>query len=312
MVTDLHQTPARTGVLGVVQRHPLVSFFVLANALSWLAWIPYILSENGIGVWRFAFPAVLGTTQIAGMLPGAYLGPIASALLVTLVADGRSGLRRWAARLWKWRVRWHWYVIALLGVPAALILTGTIVSGGQVAVPSLTAIALYVPLLLLQMLTTGLAEEPGWRDFALPRLQAKFGPMVSAAILGPLWALWHMPLFLTEWGNFPNAHWSAPLTFSVFCIGFNVVMAWVFNSTGMSLPLAMLAHVSVNNFVSVLWGEMFPTVDPHLVSPALAVAGVVAAVAVIVFTRGRLGYRPESVGKVDEAVLVGPDRRLEA
>ena len=37
------------GVLGPVRRHPLLSFFVLANLMSWLAWLPYILSENGLG-----------------------------------------------------------------------------------------------------------------------------------------------------------------------------------------------------------------------------------------------------------------------
>jgi len=147
----------------------------------------------------------------------------------------------------------------------------------------------------------------------LPRLQAKFGPMRSAFILGPLWALWHMPLFFTEWGGWPDADWTKPVFFTVFCIGFNVVMAWVFNSTGQSLPVAMLAHVSVNNFISVIWGEMFPTVSESGVSIALAVAGVVAALFVIVLTRGRLGYREElrSVGKVDEPVLVGPDNRLQ-
>ena len=99
----------------------------------------------------------------------------------------------------------------------------------------------------------------------------------------------------------------------MFCIGFNVVMAWVFNSTGQSLPVAMLAHVSVNNFVSVIWGEMFPSVSESAVSIALAVSGVTAAVIIIVLARGRLGYRPElePVGKVDEPVLVGPDDRLQ-
>jgi membrane protease YdiL (CAAX protease family) len=305
----------RSGIRGVIARHPLVSFFVLANALSWIAWTPYVLSDNGLGVWHFAFPSILGTSQISGMLPGAYLGPITSALLVTAVAGGAAGLRQWAARLWRWRVRWHWYAIALVGVPAALVLTGAVVSGGQVHAPSLTAVALYLPLLLLQMMTTGLAEEPGWRDFALPRLQARFGPMRSALILGPLWALWHFPLFLTEWGGYPDSDWTRPVFFTVFCIGFNVVMAWIFNSTGQSLPLAMLAHVSVNNFVSVIWGEMFPTVAESAVSQALAVGGVVAAVLVIVLTRGRLGYRETEsagVGDVDEPVLVGPDNRLQA
>ena len=193
-------------------------------------------------------------------------------------------------------------------------LTGAVVSGGQVVAPSLAAAALYVPLLFFQMMTTGLAEEPGWRDFALPRLQARFGPMRSAFILGPLWALWHMPLFLTEWGGWPNADWTRPVAFAVFCISFNVVMAWIFNSTGQSLPLAMLAHVSVNNFVSLIWGQMFPAIDENLVLPAMAVASVMAAVIVIGLTRGRLGYRPElgSVRKVDEPVLVGPDHRLQS
>lgn len=306
-------SPARTGIRGAISRHPLMSFFVLANALSWIAWIPYVLSENGLGIWHFAFPPVLGTSQVLGMLPGAYLGPITAALIVTAVADGPAGLRQWAARLWRWRVRWYWYAIALVGVPAALVITGAVASGGQVVAPSLIALMLYIPFLILQMITTGLAEEPGWRDFALPRLQAKFGPMRSAFILGPLWALWHMPLFLTEWGGWPNADWTYPVSFTVFCIGFNVVMAWIFNSTGQSLPLAMLAHVSVNNFVSVIWPEMFPSVAANLVMPAMAIGAVVAAAIVAATTRGHLGWRPQlEVGQIHEPVLVGPNHRLQA
>jgi membrane protease YdiL (CAAX protease family) len=202
------------------------------------------------------------------------------------------------------------------------VLTGAAFSGGHVSAPSFTALALYVPFLLLQMVTTGLAEEPGWRDFSLPRLQRRFGPLRAAFILGPLWALWHMPLFLTEWGGWPDADWTRPVAFIVFCISFNVVMSWVFNSTGQSLPLSMLAHVSVNNFVSVIWSEMFPTVGGDTIAPVLAVGGVVAATLVLALTRGTLGYRRDvelgsgrkvgKVGKVDESVLVGPDHGLQA
>jgi membrane protease YdiL (CAAX protease family) len=304
----MNEVRQQRGLRGAIKRHPLMSFFVLANALSWSAWTPYILSNNGLGVWNYTFE--LG--QLTGMLPGAYLGPITSALIVTAITGGAAGLRQWGARLWRWRVRWHWYAIALFGVPGALILTGLVVSGGQVIPPSLAVLAAYVPMLIVQMLTTGLAEEPGWRDFALPRLQDKFGPMRSAFILGPMWALWHMPLFLTEWGGYPEADWTRPASFAVFCIGFNVVMAWIFNRTGQSLPLAMLAHVGVNNFMSIVWSEMFPTVSENITSYALAVSAVIAAVIVIVATRGRLGYRRARSGEVDEAVLIRPDNRLEA
>ena len=287
-------------MIAFIKRHPLISFFVLANALSWIAWTPYLLSNNGLGIWDYTFE--LG--QITGMLPGAYLGPITAALIVTGITGGAAGLRQWGKRLFKWRVRWHWYAIALIGVPAALIATGFVVSGGQIFAPSLAALSMYIPMLIIQFVTTGLAEEPGWRDFALPRLQARFSPMRSAFILGPLWALWHMPLFFTEWGGWGTADWTRPVSFTVFCIGFNFVMAWVFNSTGQSLPVAILAHVSVNTFMSKAWSDMFPAINDNLASPALAVASVIAAVVIAVATKGQLGFK-----KVEEPGLDKLDQR---
>ncbi|WP_226366683.1 type II CAAX endopeptidase family protein [Pseudonocardia sp. ICBG162] len=279
-----------SGLAGAIRRRPLPSFFLLANLMSWTAWTPYVLSRNGLGVWDFRFPDVLGTGQILGVLPGAYLGPIASAFLVTAVADGRPGLRRWVGRMWRWRVRWHWYALTLLGVPAAMLVTGFVFSGGRIVAPSLLVVAVYVPALLLQMVTTGLAEEPGWRDFALPRLQRRFGPLAGTMVLGPLWALWHMPLFLTDWGGGSGADWTRPAAFVLFCLAFNIVMTWVFNRTGESLPMAMLLHVGVNNFASVVWSEMFPALDVNRSMQAMAAGSVVVAVVVLAGTRGRLGY----------------------
>lgn len=273
----------------MIRRHPLLSFFALANALSWLAWTPYILSGNGLGVWDYRFPEILGSSQI-GLLPGLYLGPIGSAFLVTVIADGRAGLRRWAGRMWRWRVDWRWYAGTLLGVPAVMLIAGAAFSGGDVRAPSLIVLAAYAPALVMQLVTTGLGEEPGWRDFALPRLQHRLGPLRATFVLGPLWALWHLPLFLTDWGGWPDAHWSRPALFVGFCIAFNVIMSWVFNRTGESLPMAMLAHCSVNNVASVLWAEMFPALDVERALLATTVAAGLAAAALLIATGGRLGY----------------------
>ncbi|MFD4676141.1 type II CAAX prenyl endopeptidase Rce1 family protein [Lentzea sp. NPDC058450] len=286
------------GVLGVVRRHPLLSFFLLANALSWLAWLPYVLSQDGLGVWDYQFPQVLGTGQLAGVLPGAYLGPIGSAFLVTAIADGRAGLRQWVRRMWRWRAAPRWYVISLLGVPAVMLVSGIVATDGDVRTPSAVVLAAYVPGLIMQMVTTGLAEEPGWRDFALPRVQRRFGPLVGSMILGPVWAVWHFPLFLTEWGGWPDAGWTRPVAFTVFCVAFNIVMTWVFNRTGESLPLAMLAHVSVNNFASIVWSEVFPTIDANHAIVTMAGGAIASAVVILIATRGRLGY--------EEPVAVAP------
>ncbi|MBO3086304.1 CPBP family intramembrane glutamic endopeptidase [Cellulomonas fengjieae] len=284
------QKPA--GVRGVIRRRPILSFFVLALSASWIAWIPYILSQNGLGIWGFEFPGGPGGGQLLGMLPGAYLGPIGAALVVTAIADGRAGLRAWAGRLWRWKVGWRWYVTILLGVPAAMVLSSFVFSGGDVQMPSTIVLVALVPGLIMQMLTTGLAEEPGWRDFALPRMQRLLGAPRAAVVIGVVWGVWHLPLYLTQWGEWPTATWYRPIEFVLFCITFNLVMTWVFNRTGQSLPMAMLLHVSVNNSTGVL-SEMFPRLDTGLFQHALLLGATVAAIVTMVGTRGRLGYHPE-------------------
>lgn len=295
-VTVIDRPPAPTasasgrgGLLSTVRRHPLLTFFLLANSLSWLAWLPYILSLNGLGLWGVEFPALLGSSQLLGVLPGAYLGPIGSALLVTTIVDGRAGLRRWVGRLLRWNVNWRWYAIALLAVPTGALVAGLLFSGGAIQAPSMTMLAVYLPVLVLQMVTTGLAEEPGWRDFALARMQHSMGPLRSALVLGPLWGLWHLPLFLTDWGGWPEATWTRPVVFVIFCMAFNVVMSWVFNRTGQSLPLSMLMHAGLNTFASTLGAEMFPTLDAESSLLSMTVAAVIAAIALLVTTRGQLG-----------------------
>lgn len=285
---------AQTGLRGVIRRSPLISFFVLANLMSWVAWVPYILSATGLGVLDFTFPSLLGSTQLLGVLPGAYLGPILAAFIVTSVADGREGVRRWLGRMTKWRVSWVWYLVAGVGVPAAIIITGVAVSDGDIHMPSAMVLVAYLPSLLLQMVTTGLAEEPGWRDFALPRMQRKFGPLGGTLVLGPLWGIWHLPLFFSEWGRWPDVTVMRVAEFVAFACVFSVVVTWVFNRTGQSLPLIMLLHVSVNNFMSVVYSEMFPSLaTAEQASQVTLLAGTTAALVVLVATRGRLGYRPE-------------------
>ncbi|WP_203897047.1 CPBP family intramembrane glutamic endopeptidase [Virgisporangium aliadipatigenens] len=272
-----------------MRRHPLLAYFALSYTVTWLAWLPYILSRNGIGALPFRVPDVLGSSQTLGILPGAYLGPVLAAFVVTAVADGRAGLRRWAARLVRWRVSVRWYLAVLFAVPAVCVLA-TLPLGVLPRVPSLGVLAAYLPLLVLQFLTTGVAEEPGWRDFAQPRLQARYGPLAGSLILGPLWGAWHLPLFLTEWAGWPDVDWAMAAEFIGGAVLLSVVMTWVFNRTGESLPLIMLFHANVNTVFSLLWAEMFPSLDAFADSlHALAIGAGAAAVILVVTTRGRLG-----------------------
>jgi uncharacterized protein len=279
----------------LVRRYPLITFFTLANGISWLVWTPYILSLDGLGILDFRYPDLLAGNQLTAVLPGAYLGPLAAAFTVTAITEGSDGLRRWRRRLFQVRAGLRWYAFAVLAVPIA-IMVGTLAMPGAegiVTVPSVMVLATYVPMLVLQFFTTGLAEEPGWRDFALTRLQKRHNPMVATFILGLLWTLWHLPLFLTPWAG-PVVDVEVIGRFAIGAMSMSFMITLVYNKGRQSLPLVMLLHSTVNNFLSVAWSEFFPSEDGRLAwGPTLGL-GLLALV-VIVFSRGRLGYSRQAI-----------------
>jgi uncharacterized protein len=181
---------------GLLARHPLISFFVMAYAFSWIAWSPWVLSEEGVGLLPFELSgATSGLLSAAAIL----LGPTLSAFIMTGITEGRAGIRRWLGRIVLWRVGLRWYLFALVGIPVVMALGTVILPEGLAALLGLgpgyvlTYLSTYV---LVVILGGPLFEEPGWRGFALPRLQPLHGPLVGTLILGLLWALWHLPEFL--------------------------------------------------------------------------------------------------------------------
>jgi membrane protease YdiL (CAAX protease family) len=296
------RTPSNRGQ-ALVQRFPLITFFTLASGISWLVWVPYILSLDGLGVLHFRYPDLLQGNQLTAILPGAYLGPLAAAFTVTAITEGRDGLRRWRRRLFQFRAGVRWYAFALLAVPIAVLL-GTLAMPGAESVfrlPSLMVLAVYVPMLVLQLFTTGLAEEPGWRDFALSRLQQRHHPMVATLILGTLWASWHLPLFLTPWAG-PDVTGMMLVRFVITAMEMSFLITLVFNKGRQSLPLVMLLHCSINNFQSVAFSEFFPGANDILLWGPTVGLGVLSLI-VIVVTKGRLGYSSPATASVEVKAL---------
>lgn len=287
-MTTLTQAPPAGRVREFVRRHPLLTFFVLADSISWLGWLPFILSQDGFGLLPYKFPELLGSSQLLGIMPGAYLGPLTAAFIVTAAAEGREGLRRWRGRLFRVRVKIRWYVIALLAAPIMITVGGMAIHGAPTLRISalLGALPLYAAFLVMQVVTSGLAEEPGWRDFALPRLQDRFGAVAGTAVLGVLWALWHYPLFLSSWGE--GSGWLEIVQFTTGTITFSFVLTWLFNGSGQSVPLVILTHASFNNFLYVIWPQLFPGVQSR--GSWGPVLGMTAATLVLIWlTRGKLG-----------------------
>ena len=135
-----------------------------------------------------------------------------------------------------------------------------------------------------------LGEEPGWRGFALPRLQPLHGPLVGSIILGILWALWHLPLF---WSGV----WTPPtipniVMFILMITALTIIMTWVFNNAKGSLLITMLMHASFNTFADHIVVPAFPAaiLNEYPLLPELIGFGL-GAVVIVALTRGRLSYR---------------------
>jgi CAAX protease family protein len=260
-----------------LQRHQLVCYFLLAFGFTWVYELPALMlwHANLYGPW---------------MAP-AFYGPSLSALLMTAALEGKPGVHRLLRRYALWRVGLPWYLFVLLGIPT-LILLGALTVPGTVATfraPAPLFLLTFV-LIYLFLLAEVAGEETGWRGFALPRLQQRYGPLGGTLILGSLWGLWHLPfvLFFPGYNGVGTGFLGIGLPFVefvIFIIALTLIITWVFNHVRGSLLLVLLLHTTYNAG-SYLFSSMV-----RLVNVNVYLSFVVVALLIIAATRGRLSYQ---------------------
>lgn len=279
-----------------IGRRPLAAFFLLSYALSWTCWTAA----------RLLYPAHLPLAQRAPaqllFVLGTF-GPFVAAVAVAWAADTLPELR---ARLLRWRVAPRWYVLAV-GVPVVAVALAygayRLLGGTPVDLSRTPALPALAATFAFTLVAGGGNEEPGWRGFALPRLQDRFGPLAGTAILAVFWAGWHVPAFLDPASSqslLPPAAWVV----GVFAT--SLVLTWLFNVAAESVPVVALYHATFN--VAGLW--VIVGLPADAVGPFYW-AGVAAyclfAVGLALATRGGLGAgtsagrdRPVGAGPVGE------------
>lgn len=275
---------------GVLARHPLTFYFVIAYAAAWLVEMPLVLSEDGTNLLPYHSPLGLYTS----IAIASFAGPCLSGFVMTGITGGREGVGRLLRQLVLWRVGIRWYLFALIGIPALMVLSVIVLPGNMASFQGLATVGpLYMLGLYVYVFFVGgpLGEEPGWRGFALPRLQRRYGPLVGSLILGPVWALWHLPIFLIPAWHYPPTILNI-LMFVIAATLFTIVMTWVFNNTKGSLLIAVLVHTSFDTVVAIL-NRLFPVPivnDYGSNVPVLIGLGALTLV-LVAATRGQLGYQ---------------------
>jgi membrane protease YdiL (CAAX protease family) len=269
------------GIPETIRAHPLPAFFVLAYAVSWAI----LLVLYGVMHAPAALVIFLQT-----------LGPTIAARIVLTTIGGRVAYREMRHRGRLWHVPLRWYLVALAVIPAACLGAVAVLPGGIGALQSASAgamVATFAVFLVIGFFSGPLFEEPGWRGFALPRLERDRGPLVGTLILGIFWGAWHLPqFFVPEWAAENGG--SDPATvaaFLVMVVMLSPVLTWVYNHTG-SLFLAMVTHASINASLA-----MVPVLPAGPMLVGIVAFGSISLILVLA-TRGCLGY--------DARVPLGP------
>lgn len=264
-MTEPRVEPA-AGVTPQTMKAPVLAFFGLTFLLTAPLW-------------------ALSSAFDLQILPGlpvaavAVICPAMAAIIICCRRDGWAGVRALLRRAIDGRrVPVVWWLPILLICPLVAVAAFLTLRLGGSGVPD-TEISIPATLALAALfLVSAMGEELGWSGFALDPLQARWGPLGAALVLGGVWAIWHYPALVQA--HRPLA-WIAWWTLGT--VATRIVMVWLYNGANGSVFAAAVVHA-----VSNLCWQLFP-VQGSWFSPrlnGLLMSGV--AVLLMVATLGRL------------------------
>src|SRR5215208_4912685 len=185
-----------TTIKAFVKRHPLLSFYALAFAITWGGLIMVVGGPSESLGSPEKFETRFGLVLLAWLAD-----PSVASILMTGLVHGRAGLRDLLTRMRRWRVGARWYAVALLTAPllSVAVLLALSLSSPEY-LPTILTTSDKASLLLLGIVGTmvgGIFEELGWTGFATPTLlrRMRYGVLGTGLIVGVLWGVAHFPLY---------------------------------------------------------------------------------------------------------------------
>ncbi len=278
----------------------LFHYTVMSYAFSWAFWLPQVVSSNGLIGSNFF-------TWICGFI--APFGPFVAAFVLTYTNSGAAGVRQLVRRAVSARFPKRWLLPVILFFPTwagSAVLVGALTGGTSFSISwfsnplSLLVDRNYANFAYL-FVFVGVAEEFGWRGFALDRFQARYNALGSAVLLGLVWAFWHLPVFFIVGSSYTLSilgPWLAQV------IVFSMWFSWLYNNTRGSILVAILFHTMED----LTLYTMFPVT--FLFSPlSLPVVYMyVSAVAVTVVIVAYWGPKKLTHGEIPAAEMWRGDR----
>ena len=231
-----------------------------------------------------------------------FMAPFIAVLIVAAAFGGLNELKLVFKRFFKFKVSIYWYifilffpaVVSLIAVGSFILIGGTSPEFPMFKNNQLDIIIVFIGF-LLPFFSSAFLEEIGFRAYALPHFQEKYGPLIGTLLVGFVFGAWLLPEFYHV-SSIQNAMGIGyyPL-FIVTEIAWSIVMTWIYNQTnGSALVSGYLLHGFFNAWTMLLLTNLvldseITTLDVPLFQ-IYTIIIVIFALIIIYLTKGDLAY----------------------
>lgn len=249
----------------------LFTFFCLAFGIPWAGWVAFRLTPDpGPRFETLAMFWLPASCSLAGFV-------------AATVEGGKKRLYEFSRRVFGYRISpliWALAIVLPLAAGAITFVTHLpdLWPGKPIALARLGSFVTFA-----NFWTGPISEEFGWRGYLSNRLQRHMPPVLAGLVIGPIWSLWHVPLFYDG----PFAHFDSALKFIATTTAWSVTLSLLVELARGSVLPSVLAHWTINNQV-FLFALLLPAV-PHDRLPGgwpfCCASILIATAAVLVFPR---------------------------
>jgi len=217
----------------------ITSFFVLTVIFTLPAYI--LVGLIGLNI-------ILSPEMVFAFIPLAVIAPICAALVLTYRKSGGIGVKKLLKRSFDYKrvknKKWFWPTLLLMPLLFSLVLGVSSLLEQELLPAPLPVIA--APIALIMFFFSALCEQVGWMGYAFEPMCNRWGLFKSTMILGLIWGLWHLPLYIF---SIPEPEMIVAQVLAV--IALRVILVWLYSNTGKSVFIVILFHATYNVCMSV-------------------------------------------------------------
>jgi len=256
-----------------------VLFLIFTFIFTWGLWLPSILTGLGMDL------GIDAETYTAITVPIGAFAPLLVALTLVIKQKGWQGGWQFFRQAFDLKVK-SIYLIAAFAMPLIIhaishylapLMGFPVAKTLFPAISGIPSIIIAIPYFFLMLIIGGGQEEFGWRGYAQVPLQKRMGVIPASLLIGLIWGIWHLPLWIMP----GDGHSTYPfIAFLIMTTSISIVYGWLYNASNQKLVTVIIFHAVSNTAAPLLPFLMMSEGTPENAYWVYAAINVLAAVLV--------------------------------